>query len=111
MKKLLVLPLVLLSFCVIAEERIILGSFERETSEADSTMLGVTLSAEATLNGFGARLYNFKEEGLYLGAGFNFVTGDADICADSVCISGDASGTGFAGEIGRNFGQWTPFVG
>ena len=107
MKKLLVLPLVLLSFCVIADERIILGSFERETAEADDDVS----SAETTLNGFGARLFNFKDEGFYLGASFAFLTGDSDLCVGSDCVSGDATGTMFSGEIGRDMGQWTPFVG
>ena len=57
MKKLLVLPLVFLSLGAIADERFILGSFDRESTEAESSMLGETLSAESTLNGFGARLF------------------------------------------------------
>lgn len=107
MKKLLVLPLVLLSFSVIADERIILGSFERETAEADDEIA----SAETTLNGFGARLFNFKDEGLYFGAGFAFLTGDSDLCVGSDCVTGDTTGTMFCGEIGRDMGQWTPYVG
>ena len=111
MKKLLVLPLVFLSLGAIADERFILGSFDRESTEAESSMLGVTLSAESTLNGFGARLFSFKDEGLYLGGGFSFMQGDSDLCVGSDCLSADATQTMFSGEIGRDMGQWTPFVG
>ncbi len=111
MKKLLVLPLVFLSLGVIADERFILGSFDRESTEAESSLLGVTLSAEATLNGFGARLFSFKDEGLYLGGGFSFLQGDTDLCVGSDCMSADTTQTMFSGEIGRDLGQWTPFVG
>lgn len=107
MKNLLVLPLVLLTVSVFAGDRVILGSFEQETTEAEDAVS----SAESTLNGFGARFYNFKDEGLYLGAGFAQLTGDLDLCVLSNCISADSSGTIFSGEIGRDLGQWTPFVG
>ncbi|MCY3541450.1 MAG: hypothetical protein OXH31_06040 [Gammaproteobacteria bacterium] len=108
MKKLLVLPLVLLAFCVIADdERIMLGSFERETAEAEDDMS----SADTTLNGFGARLFSFKNEGIYLGAGFSYLTGDSEYCVGTNCVSADATGTSFFGEIGRGMGHWTPFVG
>ena len=107
MKRLLVVPLVLLSFSVIADDRIILGSFERETTDADTS----EFTGETTLNGFGARLYNFKDEGLYFGASFVSRSGDYELCAGTDCFSGDASATMFSGEIGRDLGNWTPFVG
>lgn len=107
MKNLLVIPLLLLSFCLIADDRVILGSFERETSEAADNVS----SAEATLNGFGARFYNFQDEGFYLGGGFASVTGDTDLCVLSECVSVDTTGSVFTGEIGRDLGQWIPFVG
>lgn len=107
MKNLLVVPFVLLSFCIIADDRIILGSFERETTDADTS----EFTGETTLNGVGARLYNFKDEGLYLGAGFASRNGDYEICALGECITGDASTTNYSGEVGRDMGNWIPFVG
>ena len=107
MKNLLVIPLVFLAFCVFADDRVVLGSFERETAEADD---GVS-NAETTLNGFGARLFNFKDEGFYLGASFAHLTGDSDLCVGSDCVTVDATGTVFSGEIGRDMGQWIPYVG
>lgn len=108
MKNLLVIPLVLLSFCVIANDRVMLGSFEQETAErAEAGFKG-----ESTLSGYGARVFNFIDEGLYLGAGFAQLTGEIDICLLSDCETvGDATKTMFSGEIGRDFGQWIPFVG
>ena len=107
MKNLLALPLVLLSFCVIADDRVILGSFEQETLEEEDDVSSV----ESTLNGFGARFYSFTDEGFYLGAGFSQLTGDIDLCVETVCVSADSSGTMFSGEVGRDLGQWTPFIG
>lgn len=109
MKQLFVLPLVLLSFCVFAESRVILGTFEQESAESEDADRGI--EAESSLNGFGARLYNFKDEGLYFGVGFTHLNGDLDICQLALCISADASRTRFFGEIGRAFGQWLPFIG
>ncbi|MYC24301.1 MAG: hypothetical protein F4X56_00110 [Gammaproteobacteria bacterium] len=111
MKKLLVLLMALLSFCILADERIVIGSFEQESTEAESILHRVTVSEESTLNGFGARIFDFRDEGLYIGAGFSFVTGDSDLCEGSDCVSVDATRTGFFGELGRNFGRLTPFFG
>lgn len=109
MKNLLVLPLVLMSFFVIADDRVILGSFEQESAESEDGERGI--DAESSLTGFGARLYQFSDEGLYFGAGFAQLSGDLDICQRSLCLSADASRTRFFGDIGKGFGQWTPFVG
>ncbi|MXZ44931.1 MAG: hypothetical protein F4Z01_08185 [Gammaproteobacteria bacterium] len=109
MKNLLFLPLVLLPFCVIAEDRVILGSFEQESAESEDGERGI--DAESSLTGFGARLYQFRDEGLYLGTGFAQLSGDLDICQRSLCLSADASRTRFFGDIGKSFGQWTPFIG
>ena len=107
MKNLLFLPLILLSFCVFADDRVILGSFEQESTEAGEA--GV--DAESTLRGFGARLFNFEDSGLYYGASFAHLTGDSEFCVLSNCASFDSTGTLFSGEIGRDLGQWIPFVG
>lgn len=109
MKNLLVLPLVLLSIYVSANDRVILGSFEQESAESEDAERNI--DAESSLTGFGARLYQFSTEGLYLGAGFSHLTGDLDICQLTLCLSADASRTRFVGEIGKDFGQWTPFIG
>ena len=109
MKNLLMLPLILLSLCVCANDLVILGSFEQESAESEDTERGI--DAESSLTGFGARLYNFRDEGLYLGAGFAHLTGNLDICQLPLCISADASRTRFFGEIGMELGRWTPFIG
>ena len=111
MKKLLVLPLVLLSFCAIAEERIILGSYERESSEHNYEIVRVGIESNFTLDGVGAKLFNFKDNGLYLGVGFAYLFGDREFCVWSTCSFYDANETLLSGEIGRALGQWTPFVG
>ena len=107
MKNLLVIPLALLSFCVIAGERITLATFEYETFEEKA----IVFSAESTLSGFGARFYNFRDEGFYLGAGFSQRTGDFELCALSDCSTVDSTETMFSGEIGRDLGGWTSFIG
>lgn len=111
MKNLLLVPLVLLSFCVVADERLILGSFERQTEEVEVELLGFTL--ESTANGFGAQFLNFVDSGIYFGAEFSHMTGDSEGCVGSQCVSSDSdfSHTMFSGSVGRNFGDWTPFVG
>ena len=107
MKNLLLIPLALLAFCVFADDRVFLGSVEQESAEAEEE--GV--DAESSLSGFGARLFNFKDSGLYYGLSFAQLTGDSDLCALSVCVSFDSTGTLFGGEVGRDLGQWIPFVG
>ena len=107
MKNLLLIPLILLSFYVFADERVFLGSFEQESTEAEEGVV----DAESSLSGFGARLFNFKDSGLFYGLSFAHLTGDSDLCALSVCVSLDSTGTLFSGEIGRDLGQWIPFVG
>lgn len=107
MKNLLVIPLVLISFCVIADERITLATFEYETTE--SGQFGLT--AESTLSGFGARFYNFRDVGFYWGATFVQRTGDFEVCVLSDCSTGDETVTVFSGEFGRDLGGWTSFVG
>lgn len=127
MKKLLVLPLVLLSFYVIAaDERIGLLSNDWETAEAEDNMS----SADTTLKGSGLRLFSFTNDGVYFGAGFSYAWGDSESgeresgdieagdyeycdygsdCGSSLPIL-SAVGRSFV-EIGRSMGQWTPFVG
>ncbi|MXZ44933.1 MAG: hypothetical protein F4Z01_08195 [Gammaproteobacteria bacterium] len=106
MKCLLVVALVLPSFCVIADERIILGSFERETAESEGAE-----SNESTSRGFGARYYDFSDEGLYLGASFAILSEDSEECFQSRCYSSDTTVTMFSAELGRDIGSWTPFIG
>ena len=118
MKKLfLPIPLVLLTFGmvandVIADDRLILGSFERLTEEFDEPLFGdFTTNYESTLNGFSARLYWFQDNGLYSGVGLSYMTGDVDVCVPSNCASVDTTVTMFSSEIGWDLGQWIPFVG
>lgn len=111
MKRLLVLPLVLLSFCVNAEERIILGSYERELAEHNFEVARIGIESNFSFDGLGARLFNFEEKGLYLGASFAFRFGDQEYCVWSNCRFYDANQTLLSGEIGWDLGQWTPFIG
>lgn len=107
MKLLLVITLVLLSFCAIAGDRIVLGSIERETVEYPNS----GDDSESTSNGFGARYYAFIDNGLYLGAGFSNLSDESEECFRSNCISVDTTLTTFSVEIGTDLGNWTPFVG
>ena len=111
MKKFLVLQIVFLSFCVMADERIAFWSLERDSAEDEYQVLGIEFERNETLNGFGARLFSFKEEGLYLGASFAYLLGDREVCVLGGCQFSDAIGTMIGGEIGRDLGKWTPFVG
>lgn len=109
MQKFLFLLSALLCVSVVADDRVILGSLVQESAESEDTARGI--DAESSLTGFGVRFYNFRDEGLYLGAGFVRLTGDLDICQLPLCISADASRTRFFGEIGMELGRWTPFIG
>ena len=118
MKRLLLpLPLVLLTFGmvannVIADDRVILGSFERLTEEYDEPLFGdFTTSYESTLSGFSAKLYWFRDNGLYRGIGLGYMTGDVDVCLESICSSVDTTVSMRSAEIGWALGQWIPFVG
>lgn len=110
MKNLLVLPLIVLTVCVFAEDRVLIGSIERERTERDDSAFD-SLSIK---NGFGARIYGFRDSGLYVGAGFAHLKGDS-VCelARPIkhCTSADVVKTRIFGEIGREIGNWTPFVG
>ncbi|MCY3541452.1 MAG: hypothetical protein OXH31_06050 [Gammaproteobacteria bacterium] len=110
MKKFLVLPIVLLSFCVIADDRIILGSFEGDLTVEQYNTLGHKTLATSILFGVGASLFNFKDDGLYFGTSFKYLTGDRETCF-IFCESFNAQGSMLSGEIGRVMGQWIPFVG
>ena len=111
MKKVLVLPLVLLSFCVIAaDERFFLLTHDRATAEADTGVF----SADTTLKGAGFRLFSFQDDGLYIGLGISLVS---DNSKSEICVSGpdcvwsySAEASSFV-EIGGDIGRWTPFVG
>lgn len=111
MKNLLVVPLVLLAFCVVADERVILGSIERQTQTTEFEQFGITV--ESISNGLGVQFLNFSDSGLHLGAEFSRRTGDSEVCDRSLCVSRDTdfTFTMFSGKIGKNFGDWTPFVG
>ena len=117
MKKLfLPLPLVLLIFGMVtndatADDRIILGSFERLTKESDAPYWGDNVTTESTMNGFSAKLYWFRDNGLYRGIGLGYVTGDVDVCLESNCSPADTTVSMFTSEIGLDLGQWIPFVG
>ncbi|MYD46490.1 MAG: hypothetical protein F4W92_09070 [Gammaproteobacteria bacterium] len=108
-QNLLVVLLTFLSFCVVADERVILGSVERQTEEGE--YFGLTL--ESISNGVGVQFLNFVDSGFYFGAEFSRLTGDSEACVRSQCVSSDTdfNHTMFSGEFGRNFGDWTPFVG
>lgn len=111
MKCLLVLPLVLLSVGVVANERIIFGSFERESAKEDFNTLGVDIEVTETLNGFGARSFKFNDKGFYHGDSFTFLTGDRQACLSGTCNSFDARKIVASFERGKDIGQWIPFVG
>ena len=117
MKKILLpLPFVLLTFGmvannVIADDRIILGSFERLTAKSDAPYWGDNVSTESTLNGFSAKLYWFRSDGLYRAIGLGYTTGDVDVCLQSNCSSADTTVSMFYSEIGWALGLWVPFVG
>ncbi|MYC24446.1 MAG: hypothetical protein F4X56_00840 [Gammaproteobacteria bacterium] len=109
--RLLVLPLVLLSLGVIADERIIFGSFERESAKEGFNTLGVDIEVTETLNGFGVRSFKFNDKGFYHGDGFTFLTGDRQACLPGICNSFDARKVVASFEVGKDIGQWIPFVG
>ncbi|MDE0402625.1 MAG: hypothetical protein OXI36_04285 [Gammaproteobacteria bacterium] len=109
MKNLLILPLILLSVCVFADDRFIPGTIGQLTAEGDEDEFGLVL--ESSMLGLGTNFYNFRDESVYLGASFTSFNGDIDICEDARCISGDISSTSISGEIGRNFEHYTPFIG
>ena len=117
MKKILLrLPFVLLTFGmvannVIADDRVILGSFERLTAKSDARYWGDNVSTESTLNGFSAKLYWFRSYGFYHAIGLGYTTGDVDVCLQSNCSSADTTVSMFYHEIGWDLGQWVPFVG
>lgn len=110
MKKILVLPIVLLSFCVIANDRVILGSFEGDLTVEQYNTRGSKTLATSLLFGVGASLFNFKDDDLYFGTGFKYLTGDRKTCF-KFCESFNAQSSMLSGEIGRVMGQWIPFVG
>ncbi|MYC24450.1 MAG: hypothetical protein F4X56_00860 [Gammaproteobacteria bacterium] len=107
MKKILVLPFLLLTVCVFAQDRVILGTFEQETAESENFLL----SSESSQSGYGLRFYNFKEWGFYYGGSLAQLSGERDLCAPVSCVTVDISATTFSAEIGMDFGEWTPFAG
>ena len=119
MKNILILPLVLLSFCVFADGQFILGTFGQVTVDSEDFRFRSSLESKSVL--YGANFYNFKDESYYLGASFASLSGDVDVCSevwfiapgdfDQICFSGDSSATSFGGEIGWNFDYYTPFIG
>ncbi|MXW07602.1 MAG: hypothetical protein F4Z87_05695 [Gammaproteobacteria bacterium] len=111
MKYLLMVPLVILSFSDNADERVLLGSFERLVVENEVDSLG--RSFESSLKGFGAQILNLVDSGRYFGTEISRVTGNTEICTGTPCVSADTdiSQTTFSGEFGWNFGNWTPFGG
>lgn len=117
MKKILLpLPFVLLTFSmvakdVIANDRVILGSIERLTAMSDAPYWGDNVSTESTLNGFRAKLYWFRSNGLYRAFGFGYTNGDVNVCLDSDCAPANTTVSMFYSEIGLALGQWVPFVG
>lgn len=110
MKNIFLLVLAILSLCAIADQRIILGSFEGDIGVGENEIRDFDTPSLSLLAGLGARLLSFQDEGLYLGTGFKYLTGEREICF-VFCDSYDASGAMFFGEIGKNIGQWTPFIG
>ena len=117
MKKLLLpLPFVLLTFSmvannVIADGRVILGSFELLSEEYDAPYFADSVSRESSMNGFSVKLYRFQTDGLYGGIGVGYMAGDVEICLESTCSSVDTTFSMYSLEIGWDLGQWIPFVG
>ena len=119
MKNFLILPLVLLSFCVFADGKIHLGTIGQVTVDSEDDGFG--RSVESNMRGIGLNFYRFRDENYYLGASFASLSGDIDVCSDvgyvvpndidQACVSGDTSATSFGGEIGWNFEYYTPFIG
>ncbi|MDE0646106.1 MAG: hypothetical protein OXH84_07730 [Gammaproteobacteria bacterium] len=109
MKNLLILPLILLSVCVFADDRFIIGTIGQVTADFEDDEFGLALESNAL--GLGANFYNFRDESVYLGASFTRFTGDIDVCEVTFCISGDVNNTSFSGEIGLDFDYYTPFIG
>ncbi|MYD46491.1 MAG: hypothetical protein F4W92_09075 [Gammaproteobacteria bacterium] len=111
MRKLLVVLLTFLSFCVVADESVILGSFERQTEEFEMEYFG--FSFETSWNGFGVQFLNFVDSGYYFAGKFSHLSADTDICVGSQCVSPDTDTiqTVFSGEIGWNYRNLTPFFG
>ncbi len=111
MKNLLVVPLVLLSVYVIADERVILGSLELHTEDVEIEHAGT--SVKSALNGFGVQFFRFADSGYYFGGKFSRLTGDSESCVRSHCLPSntDFSQTIFSGEMGWSYGDWTPFFG
>ena len=110
------LPFVLLTFGmvannVIADDRFILGSFERITALSEPPYYGDNVSTESTLNGFSAKLYWFGSDEWYSAIGLGYTIGDVDVCVQSNCSSVGTTVSMFYAEIGRALGQWVPFVG
>ena len=85
MKNLLLIPLAMLSFCVFAEDRFIIGSFEQETVERELNIFNID-GFESSLNGFGFRHYQFLGSGLYLGSSFSHLKGDGGFSCPR-CVS------------------------
>ena len=117
MKRLLLpLPFVLLTFSmvannVIADGRVILGSFELLSEEYDAPYFADSVSRESSMNGFSAKLYRFQTDGLYGAMGLGYMAGDVEICLESTCSSVDTTFSRYSFEIGWDLGQWIPFVG
>ncbi len=111
MKKFLLLPLVLLSFSVIAKERVILSAFEYETADRDHFIL----SQESSQNGIGVRLFDFRDSNLYVGSGISYLTGDLDyqleLQTPRTTVSAEITNWKSFFEVGWSFGHWTPFIG
>ncbi|MYD46508.1 MAG: hypothetical protein F4W92_09160 [Gammaproteobacteria bacterium] len=111
MKRLLGLVLVLLSVCVLADERIIFGSLERESETEEFNTLGVDIEETDTLHGFGAQWFKFRDEGIYQRERFTVLTGDRQACLLETCNSFDTRKVIYSQEVGIEIGQWIPFVG
>ena len=111
MKTLLVVPLVLLSVYVIADERVIFGSLELHTEDIEIEHAETTI--KSALNGLGVQFFRFADSGYYFGGKFSRLTGDSESCIRSHCLPSntDFSQTIFSGEMGWSYGDWTPFLG
>ena len=117
MKKLFILPLLFLSFGVSANERIFLSSYEHETADRDHFIL----SQESSQNGVGLRFFEFRDSNLYWGVGFSYATGNREYQLEpewwhegqtsSTPTSYEINEVIVSGDVGRSFGNWTPFIG
>lgn len=111
MKRLLSLALALLSVWVIADERIIFGSLDRESEKDDFNTLGIDIEETDTLHGFGVQWFRFSDGRIYQRDKLTVLIGDREACFLGTCNSFDARKFTYSQEIGVEIRRWIPFFG